>query len=80
MPIAVFFPRRGDNTKPAYSLARALCAECRVREACLDEVMATEDPMYRVEFRRGLTGNERRALSAPMGKIRSAGPPPIRRA
>ncbi|MBC3191468.1 WhiB family transcriptional regulator [Pseudonocardia sp. C8] len=56
-----FFPvsyRREHLVRPA----RRICGRCRVRAACLADVMATEDPARRWGVYGGTTPDERAAL------------------
>lgn len=51
----IFFPPVGRNATEA----KAICAACPVREACLTEALATESVNHRFGVRGGMTPAER---------------------
>lgn len=53
----LFFPHRGEND--ALAAAKAICAECRVRDDCLEEAMADRTLMG---VWGGLSERQRRTL------------------
>jgi WhiB family transcriptional regulator, redox-sensing transcriptional regulator len=58
----IFYPLDLDPTGPAVLTAKRICAACPVRSACLDDVMALEQPGRRWGVSAGLTPGERTAL------------------
>ena len=48
---------------PNTAAAKAICFDCPVRQACLDDALATEEPGHRYLVRGGLDPDERAALS-----------------
>jgi WhiB family redox-sensing transcriptional regulator len=59
-----FYPLDLDPHGPAVAEARRVCAACPVQAACLDDVMAGEDPARRWGITAGLTPDERAAVFA----------------
>ena len=55
----IFYPIDLDPTGPAVTAARAICADCQVRLACLLDVIEGEDPARRWGITAGLTPDER---------------------
>lgn len=68
MPTAWFYPQRGDML--AIAVAKAICARCPVRRACLDEALAVEGE-YVFGIRGGLSPDERRAARASYARSRA---------
>lgn len=59
-PIEIFFPERGEVSKAA--AAKAVCARCPVREACLELAMRTQVGGVEIGVFGGLSARERRRL------------------
>lgn len=57
LDVDMFFPRRGDNR--GIAAAKAVCAGCEAKDACLDDALATGEIMG---VRGGLSGKERQRL------------------
>ncbi len=55
----IFYPLDLNPTGPAVTAARAICAGCPVRLACLLDVIEGEDPARRWGITAGLTPDER---------------------
>ncbi len=60
----IFYPLDLDPTGLAVTAARAICADCQVRLACLLDVIEGEDPARRWGITAGLTPDERNELFA----------------
>lgn len=55
----VFFPPEGWASDIAEAKAKRICAGCPVRDACLGEALAWENPLSRYGVFGGLTASER---------------------
>lgn len=60
----VFFPPEGWASDIAEAKAKRICAGCPVRDACLGEALAWENPLSRYGVFGGLTANERAAFAS----------------
>lgn len=70
MDTNIFFPSKGSSAySPAYLTIKQICAECPVRQDCLDFVMAIEhgNSAPRCGFWGGMSANARYALAAQQG-------------
>ena len=66
MTVELWFPERGQ-VKEVVEQAKAICAECPAREACLDDALARGE---RDGIRGGTTPNERRSIKRRQQKSR----------
>ncbi len=62
----IFFPLTPPDgrrrSQDVYAEARSYCDRCEVRQACLDDVMATESPNWRSGMYGGTSPRERDRL------------------
>lgn len=59
VPSSLFFPEKGESSRPA----KLVCRGCAVRDSCLEAVLANPE---RFGVWAGLSERERRALQGPV--------------
>ena len=68
LPTDMFYPEQGAGMAARFRAAKAVCEDCPVRQACLDDALAEEGTasrQHRWGIRGGLTNAERELLAVP---------------